>query len=195
MRGTRFLASALGAFALAVGVAACAGASASSVTVTQASQPNATTSQAQPPPQTTTTTRNTSPTGPVGTPLTATDGSGDVMNVALVQIVDPAQGANEFETPNNGFRFVGAKFKITGQSGTFSDDANNDAVIVGSDGQSYTADFDDIAGCTNFNDGDFAVTPGDSSTGCVTFQLPQNVKVASVQWGGELGGTPASWNP
>jgi hypothetical protein len=80
-------------------------------------------------------------------------------------------------------------------SGTFSSDANNEAVLVGSDGQTYTAAFDEIAGCTNFNAGEFTVTSGSSSTGCVTFQVPQNGKVASVQWGGGLGGTPATWTP
>ena len=117
------------------------------------------------------------------------------MSVTLVQIIDPAQGANQFETPNNGFRFVGAKFQLTGTSGSFSGDANNDANLVGSDGQTYTADFSSIAGCTNFNDGEYNVTTGTSSTGCVTFQVPQNVKVTSVQWGGEFGATPATWTP
>jgi len=192
----RHTASSLSAFALALGVTACGSiTSTTTVTVTQANRTNETTSQAQAASHTTTTTSTTSLTGPVGTPFTDTDSSGNVMGVTLVQIIDPAPGANEFATPNNGSRFVGAKFKITGQSGTFSDDANNDAVIVGSDGQSYTADFDDIAGCTNFNGGDFTVTPGASSTGCVTFQVPQNVKVASVEWGGEFGGTPATWTP
>lgn len=175
----RVIAGAIAAAALAAGVAGCATMSTTSTTPPAA--PSATTTAT--PPATTPTTTTTSLTGPVGTPYSDTDGSGNVMAVALTQIIDPAQGANQVATPNNGFRFVGAKFTITGKSGTFNDDANNDAVVVGSDNQSYTADFDDIAGCTNFKDGDFTVTPGTSTTGCVVFQVPQNVQVASVQWG------------
>jgi hypothetical protein len=132
-------------------------------------------------------------TGPVGTPYTDTDAQNNEMSVTLTQVIDPAQGANEFDTPDNGNRFVGAKFKIAGMSGSYSDDANSDAVVIGSDGQSYTPDFNDIAGCTNFNAGAFSVSPGTSATGCVAFQVPQGVTVASVQWGGGFGGTPATW--
>jgi hypothetical protein len=115
------------------------------------------------------------------------------MSVKLTHVIDPAKGANEFDTPDNGKRFVGAKFKIRGVSGSFSDDANSEAVVVGSNGQSYQPDFSDIAGCTNFNDGEFDVTPGTSSIGCVVFQVPERIKVASIQWGGSFGGTPATW--
>lgn len=132
-------------------------------------------------------------TGPVGTAYSDTDDSNNVMSVKLTQIIDPAKGANEFETPDNGKRFVGAKFKLTGTSGSFNDDANSDATLVGSDGQSYTADFDDIAGCTNFNGGDFTVTPHQTSVGCVVFEVPDSVHVRSVQWNSSLEGTPATW--
>jgi hypothetical protein len=153
----------------------------------------ATTPAPTPVAQTTTTSSSTSLTGPVGTPYTDTDAQNNEMSVTLTQVIDPAQGANEFDTPDNGNRFVGAKFKIAGISGSFSDDANSDAVVIGSDGQSYTPDFSDIAGCTNFNAGGFSVSPGTSATGCVAFQVPQGVTVASVQWGGAFGGTPATW--
>jgi hypothetical protein len=51
-------------------------------------------------------------------------------------------------------------FRLKGVSGTFSDDANNDATVIGANGQSYTADFNNIAGYTNFNDGQFNLPPG-----------------------------------
>ncbi len=75
------------------------------------------------------------------------------------------------------------------------EDANNDAVIVGANGQSYTADFDDIAGYTNFADGVIHVAQGDTVTGAVTFQLPERVKVAKVQWGVSSNfGSVVQWN-
>lgn len=64
---------------------------------------------------------------------------------------------------------------------------------MGSDGQTYQPDFSDIAGCTNFNAGSYTVPPGRNSIGCVVFQVPNGVHVASVQWGGQFGGNPATW--
>ncbi len=66
--------------------------------------------------------------GPVGTIYTVTDQSGNKLSVALTQVIDPAQGADQFTTPGNGNRFVGAVFSIKGISGTFSDDANNEVI-------------------------------------------------------------------
>jgi hypothetical protein len=132
--------------------------------------------------------------GPVGTPFTDTDAQSNVMSVTLTQVIDPAKGSSSYTTPDNGKRFVGAKFKIVGVSGTFSSDANSFASVIGDDSQSYSPDFSDIAGCTNFNSGEFSVTPGASSVGCVVFQVPNSVKVAHVQWGAAFGGAPAIWD-
>jgi hypothetical protein len=133
--------------------------------------------------------------GPVGTSYTVTDPNGNKISVTLTQVIDPAQGADQFTTPQSGSRFVGAVFTIKGISGTFSDDANNDATIIGSNGQTYTADFDSITGYTSFNDGEFSVSPGESSVGAVTFQIPLAVKVSKVEWSanGGFGGAPAEW--
>ncbi len=133
--------------------------------------------------------------GPVGTVYTVSDQSGNKMTVILIKMIDPALGADQFTTPGNGNRFVGAVFTITGISGTFSDDANNDATLIGSNGQTYTADFDGIAGYTNFNDGEYAVSAGESSVGAVTFQVPLAVTVSKIEWSanGGFGGAPAEW--
>lgn len=133
--------------------------------------------------------------GPVGTTYTVTDQSGNEMSVTLTQVIDPAQGADQFTTPKSGNRFVGAVFTIKGISGTFSDDANNDASLIGSNGQTYTADFDSIAGYTNFNDGEYNVSAGENSVGAVTFQVPLAATVSKIEWSanGGLGGAPAEW--
>lgn len=133
--------------------------------------------------------------GPVGTVYKVTDGSGDVMTVNLTKVIDPAQGADQYTTPDNGYRFVGAVFTLSGVSGTYSDDANSDATLIGSNGQSYTADFDAIAGVTNFNNGQYNLTPGVRSVGAVTFQVPTGVSVSAIQWSGTggFGGAPATW--
>jgi hypothetical protein len=76
-----------------------------------------------------------------------------------------------------------------------SDDANNDATLIGSNGQTYTADFDSIAGYTNFNNGEYNVSAAENSVGAVIFQLPLTVKVTKIEWSanGGFGGAPAEW--
>jgi len=133
--------------------------------------------------------------GPVGTVFSVTDQSGGKMSVSLTQAIDPAQGADQFTTPDSGNRFVGAVFSIKGISGRFSDDANNDATLIGSNGQTYSADFNSIAGYTNFSHGEYNVGPGENSVGAVTFQVPVAVSVAKIEWSasGGFGGAPAEW--
>lgn len=135
-----------------------------------------------------------STTGPIGTSFTDTDSSGNVVIVQLVKVIDPAQGVDSYTTPDNGKRFVGAEFTLTGKSGTFSGDANNDTTLITSDGQTQQPDFNDLAGCTNFNSGSFNLQPGQSSTGCVAFQVPTGLTVKSVQWNEMFSsGAPATW--
>jgi hypothetical protein len=128
----------------------------------------------------------------VGSYFDVQDSNGDNYRVTLLKVIDPAQGADEFSTPENGKRFVGIVFKIKALNGSPQDeDANDDAAIVGSNGQTYSADFDDIAGYTNFDNGTIHVAEGDAETGSVTFQVPDKVKVTEVQWtaGGGFGST------
>lgn len=62
------------------------------------------------------------------------------------------------------------------------------AVAVGTDGQDYTPSFANITDGTNFNDGDFNVSAGQTVNGWVSFELPPGVTIASVQWTPGLGG-------
>jgi hypothetical protein len=66
--------------------------------------------------------------------------------------------------------------------GTISSDANNNLSVQGSDGQVYTASFDEVSECTNFNHGIYTLLTGGSVRGCVVFQLPNGVKVNSAQF-------------
>lgn len=157
-----------------------AGCGTSTVTQASKSQP----SQAQTPqttaPSETPSTAND--TGVVGDTFTVTSGDGTSYNITLIKVLDPAQGTNEFTTPDAGKRFVGAEFKITASSGKMDENANNNTVIQGSDEQLYDPDFSEISAGTNFNSGAIRLHEGASVKGWVTFQVPQGVKVASVQW-------------
>lgn len=134
-------------------------------------------------------------TGSVGDTFSVSDTSGDKYTVTLVKVIDPAQGSDQFNTPDNGNRFVGAVFTVTVTSGSLTDeDANSDASVTGSNSQTYTADFDTIADYTNFNGGDINLTQGQSVTGAVTFQVPEGVQVSRVQWQPGGFGQSATWN-
>jgi len=131
----------------------------------------------------------TQPTGHVGSTLTVSMQAPRVTTanarVTLVKLIDPAPGSDQFSTPDAGTRFVAAEFDIVAV-GSVSDDANNDAAIVGSDKRTYQPDdFDSIAGCTNFNFGQVTLAAGGSSTGCVTFQVPAGVIPKAVTFGTE----------
>ena len=96
-----------------------------------------------------------------------------------------------------GTRFVAAVFKITDNgTASTSDDANNNATIVGSNDESYSADFDNVSECTNFNDGEYEIASGQSLTGCVVFEIPTSVSVAKIEWSpdGGFGGSFGEWH-
>jgi hypothetical protein len=163
--------------------------------------PSPTTTTTSPPRLMTTTTVVSIPTSTtagaagVGSALSFTDERGVPYAVTLSQLIDPAEGADI--APNSGDRYVAAVFVIadTSPSQSTSDDANSDASVVGSDNQTYSADFNDVNGCTNFNNGQYQLNPGQSSTGCVVFQLPTNVNVQLVEWSptGGFGGNFGEW--
>jgi hypothetical protein len=159
-----------------------------------------------PPPPTTFSTPPTVPTPTPSAPLTGSVGSGFVVtgangpsgantvyNVTLDK-VDQQASLGSYETLTNGNDHVtGAEFTIAGTSGATTDDANSDAVAVGTDGQDYTPSFDTITDGTNFNSGDFNVAAGQTVNGWVSFELPPGVTIASVQWTPGIGGQTATW--
>jgi hypothetical protein len=141
-------------------------------------------------------TESQAPPGKVGSSFVLEDGSGNTYLVTLAKVIDPARGAGEFNSPDSGKRFVGAVFRVKALSGSpQNEDANNDAVLVGGNGQNYPADFDDIAGYTNFDSGTIHVAQGDTVTGAVTFQVSAGVMVSKLQWRALSGfGQMVEWN-
>jgi hypothetical protein len=135
------------------------------------------------------------PPGRIGSSFELEDGSGNLYQVTLTKGIDPAKGENQFTVPDAGKRFVGLVFRVKALTGSPQDeDANNNAVILGSNGQKYAADFEGIAGYTNFDHGAIHVSKGETVTGSVTFQLPKAVKVSTVQWTALSGfGSTVEW--
>lgn len=129
---------------------------------------------------------STAPSSTTATTLAKTATVGATLTVAGYRVrldrvlASPALDSGISGSP--GTRPVGVEFTLTAGSTAVSDDANNDATVVGNNNQTYTAGLPSIAGCTNFNAGQFTLTPGQSSTGCVEFDVPTPVHVVGVEW-------------
>ncbi len=128
---------------------------------------------------------------PSSSPLNSTAHVGSTVDVGgskglavtLNQVIDPASGVDQYTTADAGKRFVAVDVKIVNNgTAAFNDDANSDVTLIGTDNQSYTADFSSVSECTNFNSGQYTLAPGESTTGCVVFQVPDAVKAAKIQF-------------
>ena len=102
--------------------------------------------------------------------------------VKLVAFTDPATpGTSTIMSPQAGTRYVGVTLQIHDRSpGTDTGDADGNTSLIGTNKQVYSSTFAPIAGCTDFNDGQYGLTKGATEVGCVTFQVPSTVKIAKV---------------
>jgi len=115
-------------------------------------------------------------------------------DLTLVRIVDPAKDAYD-GTPDPGTRFLGVKLSYKALTSSYSDVADGGLDVIGSNAQTYTSQLSDIAGCTNFNSGQVTLTLGSTAVGCVEFQLPDGITVATVQYTADdgLSGSVEQW--
>ena len=122
--------------------------------------------------------------------------SGTKLDVVVEQVIDPASGANTYSTPAAGKQFVGVKLRVENTANTsYQNNANNETTVILSNGHTTVADFNPIAGCGNFDNGQIQLATGASATGCVTFQVPKGQKVLTVRYGNTVfPGTTAAWH-
>ena len=121
-------------------------------------------------------------TAKVGDTLSLKDQSDNTMDVTLVKIVDPATGADQYTTPDNGKRFVGVQFKVANTStNVLSEVPSNDATVFDATGQSYSSTISSLSGCADFATGAKLNTSA-SELGCVAFQVPIGTKITKVQF-------------
>lgn len=109
------------------------------------------------------------------------DSNGNKLTVQAISIVDPAKLSDEFNQPKSGHRLVAVNLELVNKSSAIiQDDALSDTSVVGSDNQTYQPSFGTISGCTDVNSGQFTLTSNSTSSGCVTFDIPDAVKVARI---------------
>jgi hypothetical protein len=134
-----------------------------------------------------TTTPTTAPVAHVGATLALSGQNNEALSVIISSVVDPATGSDGLG-PQDGTRLVAVDMTITNSGSTaVTGDANNDASIIGSDGQTYTSSFYPVTGCTDFDNGQYQLAPAGATTGCTTYQLPPGVTAAKVRYSPDSG--------
>jgi len=133
--------------------------------------------------------------GQLGTTLLVSDSSGTQLDVTLKKVIDPASGANKYSNPAKGNHFAGVKLSIHNTATiTYQNNANNETTITLSNGKTLHANYNPIAGCGNFDNGQVKLKAGATSTGCVTFQIPKGQKVTQVSYSNTVfPGKNAKW--
>ncbi len=98
--------------------------------------------------------------------------AGERVAVTLVQVVDPAQPASDFDSPPAGTRLIGAQLRLR-NSGTaaYQDSPANSATLVDTVGQAFRSTISGTAEGPGFPGG-VTVAPGDTGLGFVTFAVP-----------------------
>lgn len=123
------------------------------------------------------------PPAHVGAARHLTGEAGSSLDVTLTQVINPATGKQGPPTDDsgkpNGSNFVAAMLTIKNTGGSpLQDDANNNAVMVGSNDEDYATDLHSVTDCTNFDEGVYRLDPGESVRGCVVFVLPKGIAPA-----------------
>ena len=122
-------------------------------------------------------------TGQLGATLLVSDSSGTQLDVTLKKVIDPASGANKYSNPAKGSHFAGVKLSIHNTATTsYQDNANNETTVTLTNSKTIHANYNPIAGCGNFDNGQVTLKAGATSTGCVTFQIPKGQKVTQVSY-------------
>jgi len=115
--------------------------------------------------------------------------------VTLVQIIDPAQGADRFANPVSGSRFVGVQLRVVlgGTAPRFLD-VNSDTILDDTQGNMYQPATANLVNCPAFNLGP-TVSPGKTVLGCLTFQIGLNARIEEITFtpGGPFGNVSAEW--
>lgn len=141
--------------------------------------------------------QDSSNTAPLGTTFSVTtqDNSGRNVSYAVTLVkVDQYAGLGQYESlANAADHMAAARFTITGVTGQASDDADSDAGAIGTDTTLYQPSFITVTDGPNFSSGEFTVSPGQTVSGWVAFELPPGQKITSVQWHPGLGSSAATW--
>ncbi|MET9699389.1 hypothetical protein ABZY31_21015 [Streptomyces sp. NPDC006529] len=133
----------------------------------------------------------TTVSGPVATTATDPTGEtislrgnrpGELLDVTLVAVTDPAapRAAHALRDPAG--RLVAVEFRLL-NTGTaaYADPPRSGSYLLDADGERYSGVALPTTAGAEFTEGR-SLAPGDSATGCVTFELPQDARASAVQF-------------
>ncbi|MGW0819442.1 DUF4352 domain-containing protein [Streptomyces viridiviolaceus] len=108
---------------------------------------------------------------------------GEQLDVTVTKFLDPAKGADEFNQPQSGKKWVAAQFQLVNTgSKAYSDSPANDARAADTDGQHFDAWFGEIAAGPAMTS-DLNLPAGDKALGWIVFEVPSSSKIVTVQYG------------
>jgi hypothetical protein len=108
---------------------------------------------------------------------------GDQLDVTLKKWLPTAEGADEFNVPQDGKRWAAAQFELVNTgSKVYADSPANGAKAADSEGQRFDSWFGEIAAGPEMSS-DVNLPKGEKALGWVVFEVPKTSKLVSVQFG------------
>ena len=117
---------------------------------------------------------------PVGDSLTL-KGSDTTLRARVTGVVDPLP-AGEFDSPSSGNRYVGVQVALRNVgSGRYSDAISNGSTLILRGNQQADSTIVSGGACSSNFGSDLKLAPGDTRSGCIPFEVPQNARLRKFQ--------------
>lgn len=107
--------------------------------------------------------------------------NGQKYEVTLLGFDQMARPETDFDAAPAGHHLAAAEFRVTAVDKT-DENSNLSATVTGSNQQAYKSALSAVAAGTNFSSGQIRLQPGSSLVGWVSFEVPDGVHAAKVQW-------------
>lgn len=121
------------------------------------------------------------PAAHVGQTLDLMRIGGQQIAVTLTDVIAPATVPNGWGEAGKTYLATKLRIENAGTT-TIVGNSNSDVSVVGSDDQTYEADFATVNECQDVAYGWFLIAAGASNVGCVVFALPTGVTAAKVRY-------------
>lgn len=121
---------------------------------------------------------------------------GSQLDVTLLKWADPAKGADEFNAPSDGKKWVAGQFRIVNTgSKVYSDSPGNCAQVADTKGQRFSTWFGEITAGPQMTS-DLKLPKGDKALGWILFEVPKGSTMKTVQFTMESGfaSETGQWN-
>jgi hypothetical protein len=119
----------------------------------------------------------------VGDTIALKDGEGNSVDVTVVQVVDPTSGANQFNTPKAGNRWIAIQWRVTNKGSAVVDRTpNHNSNVIDEQGQQFGSTYGETTAGPAFASS-VQIPAGSSRLGFVTYEVPEASKIVDIQFG------------